>query len=92
MPEFEYLQDNEWEFTEKIDGTNIRIIFDGEKISFAGRTNKSRIPEELSLRLKCKFDVQEMMVKCGDIRSRFGCFLAEGIVARPTIELKTRNG
>ena len=29
-PEFEYLANNEWDFTEKVDGTNIRIIWDGE--------------------------------------------------------------
>jgi hypothetical protein len=25
-PEFEYLKDCQWEFTEKVDGTNIRIV------------------------------------------------------------------
>lgn len=27
-PEFEYLQDNLWLWTEKVDGTNIRVIWD----------------------------------------------------------------
>mgnify|MGYP001604261791 FL=1 len=27
-PEFEYLQNNEWSFQEKIDGTNIRVRWD----------------------------------------------------------------
>jgi hypothetical protein len=27
MPEFEYLANNTWVFTEKVDGTNIRVIF-----------------------------------------------------------------
>ena len=47
----EYLKDNIWEFTEKIDGTNIRIIWDGYKVYFAGRTEKSQIPAELGNRL-----------------------------------------
>ena len=47
----EYLKDNIWEFTEKVDGTNIRIIWDGHKVSFAGRTDKAQIPVELSNRL-----------------------------------------
>lgn len=47
----EYLKDNMWEFTEKIDGTNIRIIWDGYKVYFAGRTEKSQIPVELGNRL-----------------------------------------
>jgi len=28
IPEFEYLKDNEWVFTEKVNGTNIRVMFD----------------------------------------------------------------
>ena len=36
-----------WEFTEKIDGTNIRICWDGYDISFLGRTEKSQIPQHL---------------------------------------------
>ena len=30
LPEFEYLKDNQWVFTEKVDGTNIRIIWPTE--------------------------------------------------------------
>ena len=47
----EFLKDNIWEFTEKVDGTNIRIIWDGHKVNFAGRTNKAQMPVELSNRL-----------------------------------------
>lgn len=43
----EYLADCEWEFTEKIDGTNIRIHWDGHKITFGGRTDKAQIPAHL---------------------------------------------
>ena len=46
-----YLKDNLWDFTEKIDGTNIRIYWDGHKVSFAGRTDKAQIPAELVNRL-----------------------------------------
>lgn len=31
MSEFDYLKDNTWIFTEKVDGTNIRIMWDGGK-------------------------------------------------------------
>lgn len=44
LPEFESLKDIEWVFTEKIDGTNIRIMFDGEKIRFGGKTDNAQIP------------------------------------------------
>ena len=47
----EFLKDNKWQFTEKIDGTNIRILWDGHKVTFAGRTDKAQIPAELSNRL-----------------------------------------
>lgn len=50
-PTVEYLKDNLWEFTEKIDGTNIRILWDGHKVTFAGRTDNAQIPAELSNRL-----------------------------------------
>lgn len=47
----EFLKDNKWQFTEKIDGTNIRILWDGHKVTFAGRTDKANIPAELTNRL-----------------------------------------
>lgn len=43
----EFLANNEWEFTEKIDGTNIRIYWDGHKITFGGRTDRAQIPAHL---------------------------------------------
>lgn len=46
-----YLKDNKWQFTEKIDGTNIRIYWDGHKVSFFGRTDRAQIPVELTNRL-----------------------------------------
>ena len=47
LPEFEYLQDNQWVWTEKIDGTNIRIIWDEGKLSFKGRTDRAVIQPNL---------------------------------------------
>lgn len=47
----EYLKDNLWEFTEKVDGTNIRVCWDGYKVKFAGRTDKANIPSRLLERL-----------------------------------------
>lgn len=43
-PEFQYLQDNIWVFTEKVDGTSIRISWDGKVMGIQGRTNKSQVP------------------------------------------------
>lgn len=167
IPEFEYLKDNEWIWTEKVDGTNTRVMYDGKKITFGGKTDNAQIPSGLVNRLnerfsplfdvfydmfglsyvclygegygpkiqtggkyrkdqdfvlfdvnindwwlqrgdvekiaeKLRIDVvpiigrgtlQEMveMVKKG-FKSQWGDFIAEGIVARPSTELRTRRG
>ena len=41
------LKDCPWEFTEKIDGTNIRVMWDGHKVTFGGRTDRAVIPTRL---------------------------------------------
>lgn len=48
----EYLKDNIWIWTEKIDGTNIRVHWDGHKVEFGGRTDKAQIPNHLLERLE----------------------------------------
>lgn len=173
LPEFEYLKDNEWVFTEKVDGTNIRAcaVFyqDGrEEIQFGGRTDAAQIPTVLlsALQEMLPFDkfaaafegydlvpirlygegyggkiqsggnyrkdasfilfdvmvgdwwlqretVEEIAAKLGcpvvpiigkgtlqdavritqdGLKSTWGDFIAEGIVMRPAVELKTRKG
>lgn len=47
----DYLKKNLWLFTEKIDGTNIRVFWDGHKVSFWGRTDKAQIPQKLANKL-----------------------------------------
>lgn len=51
----DFLKDCEWEFTEKIDGTNIRVHWDGHRVDFAGRTDKATIPPKLLDYLESKF-------------------------------------
>lgn len=167
LPEFEYLANNIWTFTEKVDGTNIRIIFKDGVITFGGRTDDAKIPAKLLERLNERFlpmamklaevfeggavlygegygakiqkggenyrpdqdfvlfdvavghwwlqraDVENVAHKLGldvvpiigegtlhdavaqakvGIVSKLGDFQAEGIVARPKTELKTRSG
>lgn len=64
-PEFEYLKDNKWECTEKIDGTNIRIELDFNvhddgvrevNVNFKGRTDEATIPAHLYRRLEELFN------------------------------------
>lgn len=46
-PEFELLKDLIWEWTEKVDGTNVRVIWDGHKVRFGGRTDNASMPISL---------------------------------------------
>jgi len=169
IAEFKYLENNIWIFTEKVDGTNIRVMYDGDKISFGGKTKRAQIPATLAQKLQEiffpqankfgeKFGIEPIEVclygegygakiqkgggnyrqdqdfvlfdvKIGDwwlqredvddiakyfgidivpiigegtlvemvemtkkgFNSTWGNFIAEGIVARPKVELRTRN-
>lgn len=52
LPEFEYLTNNRWVFTEKVDGTNIRVMsFPSGDVVFGGRTNNAQLPAKLVQRL-----------------------------------------
>lgn len=51
LPEFELLKDLDWTATEKVDGTNIRIMWDGNKVSYGGKTDNAQIPAPLIKRL-----------------------------------------
>ena len=51
----EFLANNKWAFTEKIDGTNIRIHWDGHRITFGGRTERAQIPSHLVNKLSEMF-------------------------------------
>jgi hypothetical protein len=59
-PEFEYLQNNAWAWTEKIDGTNIRIGYDGTTVSIGGRTANAQLPPELAAFLFERFTPEAM--------------------------------
>lgn len=168
LPEFEYLRDNQWQFTEKVDGMNIRIIIVDGQVRFGGKTDNAQLPVKLLTRLQERFLLNPLLTEkipngvlygegygagiqkggayrpdqdfvlfdvfigngsrgsnwlsrqdvigiainlgvdvvpvighgtLGDLEktvpglySRWGQFHAEGIVARPMVELKTRYG
>lgn len=52
---FRFLKDSEWVFTEKVDGTNIRIMWDGEKVRIGGKSDNAQIPSFLLDRLESYF-------------------------------------
>lgn len=58
-PTVEFLKDNIWQFTEKIDGTNIRVHWDGHKVQFGGRTERAQIPAHLVNYLNDVFGTNE---------------------------------
>lgn len=58
-PTIAYLKDNMWLFTEKVDGTNIRVHWDGHKVEFGGRTDKAQIPGTLLNKLNEMFMTTE---------------------------------
>ena len=74
-PEFEQLQDIKWRCTEKVDGTNIRIIWDGENIEFKGKTDRAEIPKPLMDVLESIFDPVDMTAVFG---SKSVCLYGEG--------------
>ena len=58
-PTVEFLKDNVWQFTEKVDGTNIRVYWDGHTVIFGGRTDRAQIPTNLLDYLLATFKTNE---------------------------------
>ena len=76
LPEFEFLQANQWVFTEKVDGTNIRIMIYNGRVSFGGKTDNAQIPAPLVARLREVFDPQTE--KLAEMFPAGGCLYGEG--------------
>lgn len=58
LPIFDYLQDINWRFEEKVDGTNIRIIWDHGNLEFRGKSDNAQIPQYLHEKLNNLFNPQ----------------------------------
>lgn len=43
-PEIAYLADAPWTWTEKVDGTNIRVHWNGDCVTVGGRTDNAQVP------------------------------------------------
>ena len=59
-PTVEFLRNLPWQFTEKLDGTNTRVYWDGHKVSYGGRTDRAQMPEPLMNYLVSVFGTQEV--------------------------------
>jgi hypothetical protein len=80
LPEFEYLAGNVWTFTEKVDGTNIRVIFKDNGITFGGRTEDAQIPAQLVARLNERF--LPMAARLGEVFADGAVLYGEGYGAK----------
>lgn len=61
-PEFEYLSGLTWDWTEKVDGTNVRVILSAmrESVTFGGRTDNAQMPTFLLAHLRATFTLDRM--------------------------------
>ena len=66
LPELGYLKDLTWTWDEKIDGTNIRIHWDGTTRTFGGRTDNALIPATLIKRLEVLFTPEKLKEAFGE--------------------------
>lgn len=57
VPEHEFLKNLPWEFVEKVDGTNIRLIYDGDKLTIGGRTDNTNLNSNLVKKMYAKYNL-----------------------------------
>lgn len=79
LSEFEYLKDNQWEFTEKVDGTNIRVMWDGLMRKWGGKSDNAQIPAFLITKLEELFPEPKLAEIFGQ---ESVCLYGEGYGAR----------
>lgn len=65
-PELEYLANNVWVWTEKVDGTNIRVHWDGEKVVLGGKSDNAQIPTFLLAKLQEMFPTSLLQEAFGE--------------------------
>ena len=82
LPEFEYLAENEWVFTEKVDGTNIRVMWQDGKVTFGGKTDNAQIPAFLVTRLQELFLNDAAIAKFKEKFPDGCCLYGEGYGAK----------
>lgn len=76
-PAFGYLATNEWVFTEKVDGTNIRVkIHKDGAIEFGGKSDNAQIPAKLVLKLQNTF--MPLDKKLAEMFPNGACLYGEG--------------
>ena len=74
-PELEFLKDLLWVWEEKIDGTNIRVVWENGKIRYAGKTDNAQIPAFLLDDMNKMFSLEKMKKVFGEDDA---CLYGEG--------------
>lgn len=67
-PLVEFLRNNAWIVSEKVDGINIRVHFDGYHVEWSGRTDDAQLPKEAEVLLQEAFGESEVVFE-----QTFGC-------------------
>ena len=57
----DYLKDLVWLISEKVDGMNIRVHYDGHRVEWNGRTDKANLPKEVEQLLQTTFGDSEII-------------------------------
>lgn len=87
-PELEVLAHLVWTWTEKVDGTNIRVHWDGHRVSFGGRSDNSAISAKLVTVLRQMFpeELFEQVFNGSEVTlygEGFGAGIQSGGIYRP---------
>lgn len=84
-PELELLADANWVWTEKVDGTNIRIQWDGDRLRVGGRTDRTdraQVPTFLFDKILVALEARDLIATFDDLHG-FGVVLyGEGYGAK----------
>ncbi len=78
-PEFDYLKEKKWFATEKVDGTNIRIMWNGKDVTLGGKTDAANLPADLINTLQQQFSTITQRQKFAEkFAEKNVCFYGEG--------------
>lgn len=67
LPEIGYLAGLQWHVTEKVDGQNIRVQFNGNTVTVGGRTKDADLRKDMVSALLEKFDNDDMLDRMHDV-------------------------
>jgi hypothetical protein len=67
-----------WLVDEKIDGMNIRVIYESDNIQFKGRTDNAQMPPDMQAALEAIFTKERLDTVFAERKPKFGVFFGEG--------------